>query len=102
MENIEDLLITNINVTQKQNSFAPFTFHKFSKYDWHLIFKKLVDKNNNKVRFEYFPKTNEEHNSVTFVCIRFIDSFRFLSDSLDKLVKNLDENGFKILKKGIS
>ena len=31
--------------------------------------------------------------------IRFIDSYRFLSESLDKLVKNLDEDDFKILKK---
>ena len=37
--------------------------------------------------------------SVTFGCIRFIDSYRFLSDSLDKLVKNLDMDDFKILKK---
>ena len=29
-------------------------------------------------------------------CIRFIDSYRFLSESLGKLVKNLDEDDFKI------
>ena len=33
------------------------------------------------------------------MCIRFIDSYGFLSESLDKLVKNLDEDDFKILKK---
>ena len=32
-------------------------------------------------------------------CIRFIDSYRFLSMSLDGLVKNLNEEDFKILKK---
>ena len=32
-------------------------------------------------------------------CIRFIDSYRFLSMSLDGLVKNLNEDDFKILKK---
>ena len=32
-------------------------------------------------------------------CIRFIDSYRFLSDSLDELVENLNEDNFKILKK---
>ena len=52
-----------------------------------------------KVKFEIIPKTNEEYISVKYGCIRFIDSYRFLSESLDKLVKNLDEDDFKILKK---
>ena len=34
----------NINVTQKQSNFIPFVFHNFSNYDWHMFFKKLVDK----------------------------------------------------------
>ena len=46
-----------------------------------------------------YLKRNEEYISVTYGCIRFIDSYRFLSSSLDKLVKNLDEDDFKILKK---
>ena len=33
------------------------------------------------------------------VCTRFIDSYRFLYSSLDNLVKNLDVDGFKILRK---
>ena len=32
-------------------------------------------------------------------CIRFIDSYRFLSMSLEGLVKNLNEDDFKILTK---
>ena len=35
---------------------------------------------------------------VKYGCIRFIDGYRFLSESLDKLVKKLDEDDFKILK----
>ena len=35
---------------------------------------------------------------VKYGCIRFIDSYRFLSSSLDELVQNLDEDDFKILK----
>ena len=52
-----------------------------------------------KVKFKIIPKTSEEYIAVKYGCIRFIDSYRFLSESLDKLVKNLDENEFKILKK---
>ena len=88
-----------INVTQKQSNFIPFIFHNFSNYDCHMFFKKLVDKKKDKVDFDIIPKTNEEYISVTYGCIRFIDSYRFLSSGLDSLVKNLDEDDFKILKK---
>ena len=36
---------------------------------------------------------------MTFCSIIFIDSYRFLSESLDKLVEHLNEDDFKILKK---
>ena len=52
-----------------------------------------------KVKFKLLPKTSEVYISVRYGCITFIDSYRFLSSSLDKLVKSLDEDDFKILKK---
>ena len=88
----------NINVTQKQSNFIPFIFHNFSNYDCHMFFKKLVDKKKDKVDLDIIPKTNEEYISVTYGCIRFIDSFRFLSSGLDSLVKTLVDNGDKSLK----
>ena len=88
----------NISVTQDQSSFIPFIFHNFSNYDCHMFFKKLVDKKNDKVKFDIIPKTNEEYISVTYGCIRFIDSYRFLSRGLDSLVKALVDNSDKILK----
>ena len=50
----------NNNVTQKQGNFIPFIFHIFGTYGCHLFFKKLVDKKNDKVKFDFIPKTNEE------------------------------------------
>ena len=88
----------NINVTQKQSNFIPFIFHNFSNYDCHMFFKKLVNKKKDKVDFEIIPKTNEEYISVTYGCIRFIDSYRFLSSGLDSLVKTLVDNSNKTLK----
>ena len=88
----------NINVTQKQSNFIPFIFHNFSNYDCHMFFKKSVDKKNNKVNFEIIPKTNEEYISVTYGCIRFIDSYRFLSSGLDSLVKSIVNKSNKTLK----
>ena len=87
----------NINVTQKQSNFIPFVFHNFSNYDCHMFFKRLVDKKKDKVDFEIIPKRNEEYISVTYGCIRFIHSYRFLSSSLDSLVKTLVDNSHKTL-----
>ena len=89
----------NINVTQKQSKLIPFIFNNFSNYDCHMFFKKLVVKKNEKVKFDKIPKTNEEYISVSYGCIRFKNSYRFLSMSLDGLVKNLNEDEIKILKK---
>ena len=82
----------------KQSNFIPFVFHNFNNYDCHLFFKKLVDKKNDKVKFDVIPKTDEEYISVTYGRIRFIDSYRFLSNSLDSLVKTLVDNTHKTLK----
>ena len=89
----------NVNVKQKDNNFIPFVFHNYSRYDSHMFFKRLIDLKNDKVKFKINPKTNEEYISINYGCIRFIDSYRFFSSSLDKLVQNLDENDFNILKK---
>ena len=52
---------------------------------------------NDKVKFENIPKTNEEYISVIYGCIRFRDSYRFLSSGLDSLVKTLVGNSNKTL-----
>ena len=69
----------------------PFAFHNFSNYDCHLFFKKLIDKKPDNVNLNVIPKTNEEYISVSYGCIRFIDSYRFLQSGLDGLVKTLNE-----------
>ena len=81
----------NIKVKHKQSNFIPFMFHNFSNYDCHLFFKTLIDKKSDNVPLHVIPKTNEEYISLSYGCIRFIDSYRFLSSSLDGLVKTVDE-----------
>ena len=53
-----------------------------------MFFKKLVGKKNDEVNIKIIPKTNEEKISVRYGCIRFIDSHRILSMSLDGIIKN--------------
>ena len=91
--------ISKIIVTQEQNSFKPFAFHNLSNYDLHLFFKKLVDEKNDRVKIDITPKTHEEYISITYAWIRFIDSYRVLSSSLDEIVKTLVDISNKTLKK---
>ena len=63
-----------------------------------MFFKKLVDLKNDKVKFDIIPKRNEEYISVNYACIRFIDSYRFLSSGLDSLVRTVVDKSNKKLK----
>ena len=64
-----------------------------------MFFKRLVDLKKDEVKFKIIPRSNEEYIVVKYGCIRFTDSYSFLSQSWDKLVKFLDEDDFKTLKK---
>ena len=57
----------------------------------------MVEKKKDKIDFDIIPKTNEEYISVTYGCIRFIDSYGFLSGGLDSLVRTLVDNCNKTL-----
>ena len=49
-----------------------------------FFFEQLVDKKKDKVEFKVITNTIEEYVSIRYGCIRFIDSYRSLSSSLDK------------------
>ena len=89
----------NINVKQKDGNVTPFAFHIFINYDCHMFFKRLVDLKKDKVKLKNIPKTNKEYISVIYGYIKFIDTYTFLPESLDKLEQNLDEDDFKSLEK---
>ena len=96
--------ICNINCKQRSSSFVPIFFHNFSGYDCHLIFEELLTEAytigqqscNQNYNPTIIPKSLENFVSVQVGCLRFLDSYRFLSSSLDKLVKSLDN--FPIMK----
>ena len=83
--------IFNIKITQKQSKLIPIAFHNSSNYDGHQFLKK-----HEKVGFDIFR--NEVFISVTYGCIRFIDSCRFVSMGLDGLVKTCDNDDLKVFK----
>ena len=62
------------------------------------FFKRLLEEKNDKVKLKIIPKADEEYMSVGKVCIRFIETYRFLSSSVDSLVKAFVDNSHKTLK----
>ena len=102
------------NLKYKKPKFIPVVFHNLSGYDSHLFIKNLgftagnIDCiPNNEEKYISFTKhikvgsyINKEGETKPIIYkIRFIDSFKFMSTPLDKLVNNLPEEDFTNLKK---
>ena len=80
-------------------------FHNLSGYDSHLFIKNLGKTQgqidcipNNEEKYISFSKSFNDKNKKFKYKNRFIDSFKFMSSSLDKLVNNLKPDKFKNLK----
>ena len=102
------------NLKYKKPKFIPVVFHNLSGYDSHLFIKNLGFTDgtidcipNNEEKYISFTKntvvgsyTNKEGKDKPIKHkIRFIDSFKFMSDSLESLVNNLPDDGFNILER---
>ena len=68
----------------------PVIFHNLKGYDSHFIIKKLGKNFNISVIAQNF----EKYNSFTIDALKFLDSFQFMSSSLDKLSNNLTKDKF--------
>ena len=99
------------NLRYKIPSYIPVVFHNLSGYDAHLFIRELgshtsdmevIRKNKEdyisfsvKVPVEkYVDKNGEEKDKL--IELRFIDSFKFMSSSLDSLTKNLVGSGKRL------
>ena len=103
------------NLKYRKPKFIAVVFHNLSGYDSHLFIKNLgftsgnidcIPNNEEKyISFtknikvgEYKDKKTGEVKNINFK-IRFIDSFKFMSTSLEALVNNLPEESFYSLKR---
>ena len=84
------------NVRYKIPKEVPIVFHNGSTYDYHFIIKELVKEFDG--NFECLGENTEKY--ITFSVpikkkienkIKFIDSYRFMSMPLSKLIDNLSE-----------
>ena len=123
MAGIEELHTTyTCNLKYRKPNFTPVVFHNLSGSDSHLFVKNLgcsegdIDFIPNieeryisftkKIRLGSYTKKvkneegeTEEETKPLHHQIRFIDSFRFMATSLDKLVNNLSKDTFSNAKR---
>ena len=102
------------NLKYKKPKFIPVVFHNLSGYDSHLFIKNLGFTEgtidcipNNEEKYISFTKntvvgsyTDKKGKDKPIKHkIRFIDSFKFMSDKLESLVNNLPDDGFNNLER---
>ena len=90
------------NLRYKTSKEIPIVFHNGSTYDYHFIIKEVA--NEFEGQFECLAKNTEKYitfsvpiekeldnvKTITYK-LKFIDSYRFMSTSLSKLVENLSD-----------
>ena len=90
------------NLRCKISKEIHIVFHNGSAYDYHFIIKKLIEEFKGKVdclgentekyiTFSVPIKKELDNNKVITYKLEFIDSFRFMADSLSSLIDNLSE-----------
>ena len=66
--------------------------NNFPGYDDHLLFEQLFPESyNQKYDTTLLPEIVENYFSVQIRCLRFLDSNRFLSSSVQKLIASLQD-----------
>jgi hypothetical protein len=84
-------LCNSCNLKRQRQTFIPVFIHNASNYDSHFIVRQLgIDKDNITV----IPSSSEKYIAFSKhisnrLYLRFVDTYRFMGESLEKLVNNL-------------
>lgn len=97
---LRKVLCQGCNLNYKNTNFVPIFAHNLSGYDGHLLSKGL---GYDEKSINVIPSTEEKYISFTKkvnndISMRFVDSFKFMSSSLDKLVQSLPKENLKHVK----
>ncbi|XP_070526956.1 uncharacterized protein [Cardiocondyla obscurior] len=98
------------NLQYRDTRYIPVVFHNLSGYDAHFVIKEITTAYEGKV--DLLPITKEKYISLTkhvndtakgqdlrtAIKLRFIDSYKFLNASLDKLSSLLIKDKMRILR----
>ena len=109
--------LTPSNLQYKIPSYIPIVFHNLSGYDAHLFIKELAASSTDGAKMGVIAKNKEDYISFSIkvevdkyidkyidkngtekskeIELRFIDSFKFMSSSLNSLINNLAHGGGK-------
>ncbi|XP_070526692.1 uncharacterized protein [Cardiocondyla obscurior] len=97
---------SNCNLNFMDSNYIPIVFHNLSGYDAHFIIKEIATAYDGAI--ELLPLTKEKYISFTknvksttddkndCIKLRFIDSFKFLNTSLNKLASFLNTDKLRI------
>ncbi len=88
------------NINYFCNRYIPVVFHNLRGYDGHFIIKQaheILSEINNPI-IDAIPNSHETFMSFNCGNLRFIDSFQFMTSSLDTLIKSLYDKDDKYKK----
>ncbi|XP_070531293.1 uncharacterized protein, partial [Cardiocondyla obscurior] len=98
------------NLRYRDTRYIPIVFHNLSGYDAHFIIKEIATAYEGKINLlpitkekyisftKHVDDTIEGQDSRTAIKLRFIDSYKFLNASLDKLSSLLAKDKLRILR----
>ena len=89
-------ICNNCNIQIKDTIKIPVLFHNLN-YDKNIFFKSLVYYKEIK-EVSVLPDNSQNFKSFSVGKLHFIDTFKFMSSSLEKLISNLPENNSPFLK----
>ena len=75
------------NLYYRHQNFIPLIFHNGKGYDFNLLFNEIFKPNNRRRRVGILPSTNGKARMLRVGILKFIDSYSFLTMSLDKIAK---------------
>ena len=74
-----------ICLNYKHQNFILVIFHNGKGYDFNLLFNEIFKQNNSRRRIDILPSTNGKSRMFRVGVLKFIDSYSFLTMSLDKM-----------------
>jgi len=101
---------SNCNLNYKDSHCIPVVFHNLSGYDAHFIIKEIATAYDRCVEllsitkekyisFTKNVKSTEDERKKNNIKLRFIDSYKFLISSLDKLASYLNKDKLRIMQR---